>query len=199
MLCFVVAIILALFQSARSKSYTFSTLMGTGTPAYSGDNGPATSATLYYPGSIWQNTVYETFIADTNNGCVRKISTSNIASTYAGVCNTVAGGAFNSDNIQATLSNLYYPFTIYIDSNSKLYVADYANGRIRLVATNGIISTVAGGGVSVSDGISALAANIYNPFSVWLNSNGVIYIAEFSSFRVRYVTQGGLIYTVAGK
>lgn len=193
-----VALLLLNSSGVSTKSYTINTFMGTGNGGSSGDNGPATSAGLYYASSVWQNTMFETFVAETSSGCVRKVNSNSIVSTYAGTCNNAGGAPYNLDNVQATLSNLYYPYTIYVDSTSKMYIADFSNNRIRSVSTAGIITTVAGGGASIADGISALSSSLPNPFSVWQSSTGVLYISEYSGQRIRYVSSG-VIYTLAGK
>ena len=196
-LWFLVVLVQCCLLFIDSKTYTISTIMGTGAAYTTGDNGPATAATIYYASSVWQNTLYETFVAEAYSGCVRRINSANIVNTYAGTCNNAGGGIYNYDNVQATLSNLYYPYTIYIDSTSKMFIADFYNNRIRSVATSGIISTVAGGGTLNMDGISAISALLVNPFSVWQSSTGVLYIGEYSGYRVRYVS-GSIIYTLAG-
>ena len=80
-----------------------------------------------------------------------------------------------------------------------MYIADQLNNRIRKVGTNGIISTVAGGGTSgPGDGGPATAAQLYTPFSVVVDKAGNIYIANSSDASIRKVNTSGIISTIAG-
>ena len=61
---------------------------------------------------------------------------------------------------------------------------------------NGIISTVAGGGVT--DGIAATNSSLHSPEGMAVDSNGNLFIADVYNYRVRKVSPGGIITTVAG-
>src|SRR4029077_6306019 len=83
-----------------------------------------------------------------------------------------------------------------------LYIADSGNNRIRKVDTNGIITTVAGGGGKYygdsGDGGPASKARLSFPFGVAVAQNGTIYIADTGNNRVREVTPDGIIRALAG-
>ena len=123
-----------------------------------------------------------------------------------GVITTVAGNSttffFAGDGLQATAAALFLPFGVAFDGASNLYIADTYNNRIREVnAQTGIITTVAGNGVSgfAGDGGSPLSASLYNPSSVQLDSAGNIYIADTGNNRIREVNiSTNTIFTVAG-
>ena len=90
-----------------------STIAGTGTGSYSGDNGAATSATLYYPYGVGLDTAGNVYIADTGNSRIRKVTISTgIIATVAGTGTTSYGG----DNGPATSATLYYPSGVAVDS-----------------------------------------------------------------------------------
>ncbi|KAL0484156.1 NHL repeat-containing protein, partial [Acrasis kona] len=122
------------------------TIAGTGSGGYNGDNIAATSAKIYSPyGSaldVVNNLIY---IADTSNHRIRVVdrTTGNIT-TFAGT--GVAG--YNGDNIAATSATLYSPYGVAVDNvNNLVYIADTSNHRIRIVdTTTGIIRTLAGTG-----------------------------------------------------
>jgi len=109
------------------------------------------------------------------------------------------GTGYNGDGIPAKEAHLYYPEGITINAIGNLYIADTSNHRIRKVDTNGIISTVAGNGVSGygGDGGPATAANLYNPVSIAVDAIGNLYIAD-ASHRIRKVDTNGIITTIAG-
>jgi uncharacterized protein (TIGR03437 family) len=163
------------------------TVAGNGTPGFSGDNGPATSAELNYPEGVAVDSAGNVYIADTGNGRIRKVS--------GGTITTVAGNGsagFNGDNVPATSAELV-PGAVAVDSAGNLYVADNYNYRIRQVS-NGVITTVAGGGSSLGDNGPATSAQI-GPYGVAVDSAGNLYITDGA--RVRKVSNG-VITTVAG-
>jgi len=167
------------------------TVAGNGAAGFSGDNGPATSAQLSAPTGIAVDSAGNLYIADFDNNRVRKVSN--------GVIATVAGNGtqgFSGDNGSATSAGLYYPAGVAVDSAGNLYIADYYNNRIRKVS-NGVISTVAGGGSSFGDNGPATSAQLNFPESVAVDSAGNLYIPIASNCLVRKVS-GGVITAVAG-
>ena len=86
------------------------------------------------------------------------------------------------------------------DAAGNLYIAEYLNERVRKVATNGTITTVAGtGAVGFSgDGGPATTALLNGPSRVALDKAGNLYITDSGNYRVRKVSLDGTITTVAG-
>ena len=85
----------------------------TGTSSYSGDNGAATSATLYYPQGVGLDTAGNVYIADTNNHRIRKVTISTgIITTFAGT----GTGSYSGDNGPATSATLNHPSVVAVDS-----------------------------------------------------------------------------------
>jgi uncharacterized protein (TIGR03437 family) len=182
---------------------TITTLAGNGNYRFSGDGGPATSASLNLPSGVANDSAGNLYIADFLNNRVRKSS--------AGTINTVAGsgpscsistalvcGVFSGDGGPAANASLNQPFGVALDAAGNLYIADAANNRVRKVS-NGTITTVAGSanpGVS-GDGGPATNASLYNPTQVAVDSSGNLYIADLGNNRIRKVS-GGTIMTVAG-
>src|SRR5262249_47651146 len=90
---------------------------------------------------------------------------------------------------------------IAVDFAGNLYIADGLNNRVRKVDTNGVISTIAGTGItdSTGDGGPAVNAAVSNPTGVALDAAGNVYIAEFGvNGRIRRITKDGIIRTFAG-
>jgi sugar lactone lactonase YvrE len=84
-----------------------------------------------------------------------------------------------------------------VDFGGNLYIADTDNNRIRRV-TNGVITTVAGGGSSgLGDNGPATGAQLHAPVAVALDAAGILYIADLGNKRIRTVSNG-IISTVAG-
>ena len=122
-----------------------------------------------------------------------------------GIITTVAGNGsfgFNGDGIPATSAMLAFPRHAVSDGAGNVFIVDQFNHSIRRVdAGTGLISTVAGTGVSGynGDGIPATTAQLFHPLMVALDGAGNVYIADQNNFRIRRVDAGtGLISTVAG-
>jgi hypothetical protein len=88
------------------------------------------------------------------------------------------------------------PRALAADKLGNLYIADASNFVVRKVATNGIITTVAGTGVSgiTGDGGSANSARLASPTGIALDAFGNLYIADF---QIRKVDTNGIITTWA--
>jgi uncharacterized protein (TIGR03437 family) len=170
------------------------TVAGNGTPGFSGDNGPATSAQLDRPHGVAVDPAGSIYVADSSNNCIRKV-TNGVITTVAG--NGTAG--LSGDNGPATSAQLQGPSGVAVDSAGSIYIADTYNNRIRKV-TNGVITTVAGSGIGggfSGDNGPATGAMLAFPFGVSVDSAGNIYIADNGNNRIRKVTNG-MIATVAG-
>ena len=168
-----------------------STLAGGGT----GDGGPASFAGLNSPGATAKDSAGNIYVADSWYHRIRKIAPNGLISTVAGT--GIAG--FSGDAGPATAAALNFPRGVAVDTNGNLYLADASNNRVRKIATNGIITTVAGGGCcSLGDGGPATSGELSNPTSVAVDVSGNIYIADTSHERVRLVSTSGTITTLAG-
>ena len=172
------------------------TIAGTGTPGYGGDGGPATSAYLHAPYGVAVDTAGNLFIADSNNERIRKVTPEGVISTVAG---TGARG-FGGDGGPATSAQFYTPRGIAVDTTGNLFIADINNNRIRKVTPGGVISTVAGNGVRGfgGDGGPATSALLNFPLGVAVDTAGYLFIADSDNNRIRRVTPGGIIATIAG-
>ena len=125
-----------------TASGSVSIVAGTGREGYGGDNGNATSAFLNWPAGLALDNSGSLYIADQNNNRIRKVSPNGAIVTVAG--NGVPG--FSGDGGPATAANLSSPTGVGVDSAGNLYIADFDNHRVRMVAPTGIISTIAGNG-----------------------------------------------------
>lgn len=111
---------------------------------YSGEGTPATETKLSnFPYGVAVDAAGNVYIADTYNHCVRKVDGSRVVTTVAGVCRKFG---YAGDGGRATDARLWEPRGVALDRRGNLYIADTGNHRIRKVARNGIISTVAGNG-----------------------------------------------------
>ena len=182
------------------NSNIITTVVGTGTAGYNGDNILATNAQINGPSSrIAFDSAGNYYFGDFYNNRIRKV---DIAT---GMISTIAGtgvGGYNGDSILAINAQLYHPEGVAIDNNSNIYFADNANHRIRKInSATGIITTVAGNGNGGYNGDSILAtsASLKFPTNVALDSNQNVIIPDWQNHRVRKVNiNSGLITTIVG-
>jgi hypothetical protein len=174
---------------------TISTVAGNGERGFIGDGGPAVAAQLTIP-PVYRWIPWEIYIADINNQRIRKVTPDGTITTVAGN----EGYGFSGDGGPAVEAQLSYPYGVTVDSLGNIYIADIGNQRIRKVTPDGTISTVAGNGEQgfSGDGGPAVEAQLSDPHGVTVDSLGNIYIADIGNQRIRKVTPGGTISTVAG-
>ncbi|HUA58933.1 MAG TPA: hypothetical protein VML19_09280 [Verrucomicrobiae bacterium] len=173
--------------------YRIDTVAGS---SLSGDGGPATSAELGSIQGIAIDHLGNLYLSDTDNHRIRKVSPGGIITTIAGT--GIAG--FSGDGGPAASAQLNLPYGLAADLAGNLYIADLGNNRVRRIAPDGTISTIAGGGAlaSVSEGDAAANSQLLTPRNVAVDAAGSLYISEFSGHRVRKVTTDGRIFTAAG-
>lgn len=169
---------------------------GNGAFGFSGDGGPATSASLFLPYGVAVDGAGNLYIADLLNQRIRKVDTT-------GTITTVAGSGtygFSGDGGPAISASLGSPDGVAVDEAGNLYIADLYNRRVRKVDSGGMISTVAGNGAYgfSGDGGPATSASLSSPTGVAVDRVGNVYIADQGNQRIRKVDTAGRISTVAG-
>jgi sugar lactone lactonase YvrE len=171
---------------------------GTGATGYSGDGGPATNANLDFPESVAVDASGNLFIADQDNGLVRKVDTNGIITTVAG--NYFGSRGYSGDGGPATNATLLGPCGVAVDGLGNLIISDTFNYRVRRVDKNGIITTIAGNGKvgRLGDGGPATNAEVNLPYGIAIDASGDLFIADRVDNRIRKVDTNGIITTVAG-
>lgn len=178
--------------AARADPLT--SVAGTGVGGFGGDGGPATGAQLYFPVGVAAASGGAYLIADQVNNRVRRVAADGTITTVAG--NGTAG--FSGDGGPATAAQLSAPSGVAATPDGGLLIADANNNRIRRVDPGGTITTVAGGGGSFGDGGPATSAQLAFPFDVLPQADGGYLIVSVDQHRIRRVSAGGIINTVAG-
>jgi sugar lactone lactonase YvrE len=120
-------------------------------------------------------------------------------SLEAQIITTVAGG-FVGEGGQATAASLAWPRYLAIDAAGNLYISDSSNNRIVKVDTSGVITTVAGTGISglTGDGGPATAATLNYPSGIRFDTLGNLIIADQANNVIRKIDTSGIITTIAG-
>jgi Beta-propeller repeat/NHL repeat/Putative binding domain, N-terminal len=179
----------------KVSSGVITTIAGTGTAGYNGDNQPADTALISAPYGIVVDAAGNIYFADNGNNRIRKISAAGIISTVAGTSTT----GFSGDGGSASDALINGPFALSMDAAGSLYFIDLNNYRIRKISAAGIITTVAGNGSSISsgDGGPATLASIgmlTTGSGLTVDASGSLY---FSELDVRKITPDGIIQTIS--
>lgn len=131
------------------------------------------------------------YVADTGNHAIRKISPSGVVSTIAGT-----GKAGYLDGPAAT-AQFNGPVGVAVDKAGNVFVADTYNDRIRRIAPDGTVTTVAGNGHPGDADGAAHTAAFDTPSGIAVAPNGTLYIADTGNDAVRAIAPGGLVSTIA--
>ena len=179
-----------------SASGIVTTLIGDGSPGFSGDGGPATAAEEYQASSLIVDTLGNIYFGDLLNNRVRKISASGIVTTLAGT----GTAGYSGDGGPATNAELNEPYGLALDPAGNIIFADEYNHVIRKISTSGTITTIAGngsGGYS-GDGGLATAATLFYPNGLTTDRTGNIYFTDNTNHRIRKINTSGVITTIVG-
>jgi len=155
-------------------------------PNFSGDGGPATTATLNHPVGLAFDSDGSLYIGDSGNHRIRRIDTN---------------GTITSINLSSwSKSNVWSPRGLAFDKAGALYVADYFDCQIVRISASSVVSIVAGTGTCgyAGDGGPAASAQLDGPSGITFDSAGALYIADTNNHRIRRVDAHGVVTTVAG-
>ncbi len=145
-------------------------------------DGDASTAQFIGPVGITIDTSGNLFVAERDGNRIRKITPEGVVTTIAG--QTTSG--YRDDVGTAAQFNM--PYGIAVDGGGNLYVADCVNNLVRKITPAGLVSTVAGSGISdYQDGTLAQAAFI-NPTGMAVDESGILYVGDSGTRRVRIVT-----------
>lgn len=161
---------------------TIETAVGTGTPGYSGDGGPATEARLNGVYGMRVHPDGRLLISDTDNHVVRQVGLDGIITTIAGT-----GEAGNSgDGGPAVEARLSAPESIFVADDGRIYVGDEANHNIRVIDLDGTIHTLAGDGAPgfAQVGRPFATTPLNDPESFLIRADGTMVIADGDSGRL---------------
>jgi uncharacterized protein (TIGR03437 family) len=178
-----------------SPNGIISTVAGGGS-APPGSGGPATGVELHIPSGLAVDTAGNLFISDNGDRRVFKVDLSGMITAAAGTGST----GFSGDEGLATNAELGGPDALTLDANGNLYVADTGNYRVRRISSNGIISTVAGGGKEYpGDGAAATSINFCGESGtlsgLGTDASGNLYIA---ACWIQKVTADGIVHLLGG-
>lgn len=184
----------------KTNTEQIRTVAGSGKAGYAGDGGPATEAKLNEPYGIAIDQADNLYIVERINATVRKVDgKTGTISTIAGVAGKKGFGGDGGPANQATLRE---PNGIALDGKGKLYIADVADQRIRVVdLKTGTISTLCGTGNKQTAGDNGpfAQASFAGPRALAMGPDGALYVCEREGNCVRKIDfASGKITRVAG-
>jgi sugar lactone lactonase YvrE len=186
------------------KTGILTTVAGCGRKGYSGDDGPATKATLNEPYAVAVTADGDLYVVDRLNAVIRRVD------GKTGIIRTVAGTGkrgYSGDGGPATKAQLVEPNDCCLDGKGGLLIADVGDWRVRrLDLKSGTITTFAGTGrrkgkierTALGDGGPASKALLHGARAVCVDGRGNTYVCEREGNAVRKVDSKGTITTLAG-
>ena len=180
-------------RKVTAATGVITTIAGTGVAGYTGDGGPATSATLQSPLAICVNSAGDIFFSDQGSGTfsgeyIRKINaTTGVISTIAG-----NGGGASGDGGPAISAGIGNVNGICVDGSADIYINDISCSCRKITMSTGIITTVAGSDATDGyngDGINSILSLLNYPHGLCVDATGNIYIADNHNDRVRKAIQ----------
>lgn len=177
-----------------------STLVGT--PGKWGwTDGLGSQAGFFAPNDITIGEGGILFVTDNNNFAVRRITPEGWVTTFAG--KTSVDFQLHMGSADGTGSNARFdqPCGIDVDAAGNLFVADSANGTIRRITPDAVVTTFAGkAGQPHSDPIDGPGdvARFKVPHGIAVDVHGNVFVTERASHTIRRITPTGEVTTVAG-
>ena len=89
------------------------------------------------------------------------------------------------------------PIGICADAVGNLYIGDRDNHKIRKIGINGFVTTIAGSTEGYADGIGT-AAQFNLPHHICIDTNGNLFVTDWSNHKIRKITPAGVVTTFAG-
>lgn len=175
-----------------APSGTITTFAGNGQGGYAGDGAQASSAMLFQPEDVALDSKGNVFISDSLNGRLRKVDSTGVISLVAG-----GGGSLqDGSSSEARLA----PNGIELDGSGNIVVAEFNYRRVRKVAPQQSVTTVAGvlPVTGAGDNVKATSVSLLDPIGVAVDAAGNVFIADYLDHRVRKVTPDGTINTATG-
>jgi sugar lactone lactonase YvrE len=163
-----------------------------GTGASGSVDGARLSATFNAPRVLAFDSGGNLFVAEDVGAKIRKITPAGIVTTFAG-----SGIKASVDN-QGTNAAFMTPYGMAFDSSGNLYIGDYTDNRIRKISSSGVVTTVAGNGLATSSDSQGTQAGINGPTGLVFDASGNLYFCEWRGNRIRKMTSGGVLSTIAG-
>lgn len=168
------------------------TLAGSGTAGTV--NATGTAASFDNPFGVCVDASGNVYVSDQNNHTIRKITPAGVVTTFAGQV-----GASGAADGTGTAASFNFPRGLCIDGAGNIFVADFFNHSIRKITPGGVVTTIAGTGLSGSVDATGTSASFNRPAGVCVDGSGNLYVADQLNHRIRKITMpGATVTTYAG-
>jgi sugar lactone lactonase YvrE len=157
-------------------------------------DGTGSAAQFNGPHGVAVDSATNLYVADTYNCTIRKVTSSGVVTTLAGLA-----GSYGTNDGMGSAAQFNSPSGVAVDSAGNVYVADTGNHTIRKVTPGGVVTTLAGrmGSQGSTDGTGS-AAQFNSPSGVAVDNAGNLYVADTGNHTIRRVTPSGVVTTLAG-
>jgi sugar lactone lactonase YvrE len=157
-------------------------------------DGTGGAARFFFPVGLALDAAGNTFVADTYNCTIRRVTAGAVVTTVAG-----SPGQAGTTDATGSVARFTEPLGIAEDASGDLYVADSQNGEVRRVTSAGVVTTVAGGmgQLGSADGTGS-AARFAFPTGLAVDASGNVYISDPGYNTIRQMTSTGVVTTLAG-
>ena len=183
--------ILTTDEPSTYEPYSFTTFAGL--PPGSAD-GTGSAARFNSPAGVARDSAGNTYVADTVNSTIRKITPAGVVTTFAGLA-----GSTGSANGTGSAARFNGPAAVAIDSVGNIFVADTNNSTIRKITPARVVSTFAGlaGSTGSANGTGSTARFSF-PSALAADSANNIYVADTANSTIRKITPTRVVSTFAG-
>jgi hypothetical protein len=166
-----------------------------GAAGFSGSTDATGSAARFNnPFGVSVDTAGNVFVADVDNNTIRKVTSSGVVTTLAGMA-----GSSGSTDATGSAARFFKPYGVSVDTAGNVFVADRDNHTIRKVTSAGVVTTLAGlAGSFGSTDATGSAARFYFPHGLCVDSAGNVFVSDTATHIIRKVTSAGVVTTVAG-
>ena len=155
-------------------------------------DGNTTSASFSQLNGVDVDVAGNVYVADRFNQKIRKITAAGVVTTFAG------SGDYGSTDGTASSASFGFPNSVAVDAAGNVYVADGGRNKIRKITAAGIVTTLAGSGLSGAADGTGSAASFNSPTDLAVDGAGNIYVADIYNHKIRKITASGVVTTLAG-
>jgi len=183
----------ALATLASAQSYTWTTFVGR-RPLPGSADGTGAAARFNQPRGVVVDAAGNTYIADTDNHTIRKITPAGVVTTIAGLA-----GVPGTNDGNASTSRFRSPAGLAADRAGSVFIADSGNHTIRRISANGLISTFAGRpGIAGATNGAPSAATFAFPAGLSFDTAGNLVVTDSGNHTLRKITADGTVSLFVG-
>lgn len=199
---FLLKVFFLTFLPAVSYGQATTIIAGTGENGFSGDNGPATVATLNQPIATTVDRFGNIYIVDVGNNNIRKVSSDGTITTFIGnTAHDPMPSTISHITIDLFQQRIQKPHDIVVDDSGNVYFPEFEGGTVRKISSDGLVTYIAGKpNGAVYKGDSNLASNAILPHlqGIAFDPYGCIYLACEKYNAIYKISRSGFISQIAG-